>query len=173
MDLTSHALCCNNQLYLIDPIRLPAAGVSELDVLPEKVAAILLTNGNHERDAAFYRDRYKVPVFADPEAAKEFSIATEPFPSKLNELEVRSLSGAAPGEVCFYQPKRKLLILGDIVINLDSFSFALLPDKYATDVKEMRRSLQLLTALDIKTICFAHGLPIVSDAAERLAGLVH
>ncbi|MEO7933873.1 MAG: MBL fold metallo-hydrolase [Chthoniobacterales bacterium] len=172
VEITSHAVGCGGMLYLVDPIRLTHSGLSQLEELPAKVSAILLTNGNHERDSAFYRDRYGVPVFAHPEAAAEISIGTEPFPDGLNGLEVLTLPGAGAGEVGFYFPQKKLLILGDIVINLDSFSFAPLPDKYATDAKQMRRSLQLLTTLDVSTICFAHGLPVRGETSKRLAALV-
>ncbi len=172
VDLTSHALACGDQLYLIDPIRLTKSGLIQLEALQKKISAIFLTNGNHERDAAFYRDRYDVPIFAQPEAAAEISIATQPFPNALNGLEVLSLPGAGPGEVGLYHREKKLLILGDIVINLDSFAFAPLPDKYATDAKEMRRSLQSLAALDVSTICFAHGLPVRGETSKRLASLL-
>ncbi len=172
VDLTSHALACGDQLYLIDPIRLTKSGLIQLEALQQKVSAILLTNGNHERDAAFYRDRYDVPIFAQPEAAAEISIATQPFPNTLKGLEVLSLPGAGAGEVGLYHREKKLLILGDIVINLDSFAFAPLPDKYATDAREMRRSLQSLAVLDVSTICFAHGLPIVGNASQRLAEIL-
>ena len=171
VELTSHALVCGDALYLIDPIRLTESALTQLETLPQKPRAILLTNGNHERDAAFYRDLYGVPIFADPRAAVEISLPTAPFPNALNGLELLSLSGAGAGEVGFYHREQGLLILGDILINLDSFAFAPLPDKYATSPKEMRRSLQLLTTLDVRTIAFAHGLPISSRAAERLASV--
>ena len=172
VELTSHALVCGDALFLIDPIRLTESALTRLETLPQKPRAILLTNGNHERDAAFYRDRYNVPVFADPAAALELTISTMSFPTDLNGLELHSLPGAGTGEVGFYHRERKLLILGDIIINLDSFAFAPLPDKYATNPKEMRRSLQFLTTLDVRTLAFAHGLPITAQAAVRLASLV-
>ncbi len=171
VELTSHALVCGDALFFIDPIRLTESALTQLETLPQRPRAILLTNGNHERDAAFYRDRYTIPVFADREAAVEISIPTSPFPNHLNGLELRSLPGAGAGEVGIYYREKKLLILGDIIINLDSFAFAPLPDKYAANSKLMRRSLQSLTTLDVSTIAFAHGLPIMTHAAERLSGL--
>ena len=171
VELTSHALVCSDALFFIDPIRLTESALTQLETLPQRPRAILLTNGNHERDAAFYRDRYTIPVFADPEAAAEISIPTTPFPHHLNGLELRSLPGAGAGEVGLYHREKRLLILGDIIINLDSFAFAPLPNKYAANSKLMRRSLQLLTTLDVSIIAFAHGLPMMTHAAERLSGL--
>lgn len=167
VDLTSHALSIGEGLWWIDPIRLAPAALEELENSAPLPSGILLTNGNHERDAGFYQKRYQVPVYADPLAAAEFALPSEPFPVTLEGIEVLSLPGAGPGEVGFWVEEKKLLILGDIIINLSSLPFAPLPDKYATHPQEMRRSLQKLSALNPKLIAFAHGHP-VRNGQERL-----
>lgn len=168
VDLTSHALLQNEQLWLIDPIELTSAALQEFESSTPPPAGILLTNGNHERDTKFYQQRYHIPVYADSSAAAEITHPTEPFPDLLTGIEVISLPGAGPGETGFWVAEKRLLILGDILINLGSFSFAPLPVKYATDFKAMQISLQQLTRFDAKWIVFAHGNP-VCNGKERLA----
>ena len=170
--LTSHAIVSSNEFYLVDPIRLSKNGLEQLAEVKQQPTAVLLTNGNHERDAAFYRDYFSIPVFAHPEAAKEFSFATEGFPQQLGSLEIISLPGAGIGEIGIYDRDKKMLCLGDMIINLDSFPFAPLPNKYATNKKQMRKSIASLTALNVRTICFAHGLPVTMKAMEKIEALI-
>jgi glyoxylase-like metal-dependent hydrolase (beta-lactamase superfamily II) len=171
VELTSHLLNLGAVSYLVDPIRLDKTGLAELEEVAGNISAILLTNGNHERDAAFYRDRYTAPIYAHPEAAAEFSCTAEDFPDDWECLEIVLLPGAGLGEIGIYVPVTKLLVLGDIIINLDSFAFAPLPDKYATDPKLMRQSIRSLGECDIQTLCFAHGLPMTTQAKARLLAL--
>ena len=170
VDLTSHAVVSDGKLYVIDPIRLRKTAWNELRLLTPQLFAIFLTNGNHERDSAIYQKEHGVPIYADSSAMSELSVQARPH-TVLNGVEVVSLSGAGPGEVGFHFPEKRLLVLGDILINLDSFPFALLPEKYATNPKQMRESVQRLKTLDVSTICFAHGLPIIAGASGRLAAL--
>ncbi len=169
VELTSHAIELAGKIYLIDPIRL---GKSALTQFEGKVAAILLTNGNHERDAAFYQKYFHAPVFASQEARAELSITTEDFPNDLGGLKIIPLPGAGPGEVAVYDPERLILCVGDIIINLDSLEFAPLPNKYATDRKRMRESLRSLTTLEVSVIGFAHGTPVTNRAKEKLVSLI-
>jgi glyoxylase-like metal-dependent hydrolase (beta-lactamase superfamily II) len=171
VELTSHALVSGKDIFLVDPIGLTKKAFAELEAIPGNIAAVLLTNGNHERDAVALRDRYHVPIYAHPAAGSEFEFETVDISALSSELEIIPLRGAGPGEVGIYDRQKRLLILGDIVINLSSYDFAPLPAKYATDVKEMQRSLAALKTLDVSTICFAHGLPVTTRAAERLASL--
>lgn len=171
VELTSHALQSGDELFLVDPIRLTNAGLKQLEELDGRIAGVLLTNGNHERDAAFYRDRYGVPIYGDPAAKTELTVSIEDLPRYLGALEIIPLPGAGAGEVGIYALDKKILCLGDIIINLDSFAFAPLPDKYATNPRQMRESILKLAALDVNTICFAHGFPVASQAVNRIRTL--
>jgi glyoxylase-like metal-dependent hydrolase (beta-lactamase superfamily II) len=83
------------------------------------------------------------------------------------------LPGGAPGETAFYWNENGgVIILGDAIINLEATGLILLPDKYCTNPKHLAQSLEKLTSLPVKTLTFAHGLPITEQAAGRLSSLV-
>jgi len=84
--------------------------------------------------------------------------------------EAVSLEGFAPGETALWLGG--VLILGDALINSAPYGFSMLPDKYCADAKAGRESLKKLLRFPAEVLTFAHGLPIVSQAAERLAGLL-
>ena len=86
-------------------------------------------------------------------------------------LTVITLPGAAPGEIAIHD-SRGWLILGDALIHLEHEGLAVLPDKYCSDVRELRRSLQKLLRFDFEVLTFAHGLPLVSRARPRLEALL-
>src|SRR5207302_1141684 len=75
-DLSSVALRVEAGLVFVDPI--PLANTS-LDMLlaQAKPAAIILTNANHERAAAQFRERFSIPVLAHATAGGEFSFAID------------------------------------------------------------------------------------------------
>jgi hypothetical protein len=54
------------------------------------------------------------------------------------------------------------------LINFEPYGFVLLPAKYSSNFKLMRRSLSKLLDYSFERMLFAHGLPILSHARERL-----
>src|SRR5438046_460835 len=52
------------------------------------------------------------------------------------------------------------------------YGFTFLPRKYCSDEKEMRRSLRKLLSYKTDRMLFAHGLPILSKASDRLHQLL-
>jgi len=69
-------------------------------------------------------------------------------------------------------PDGGTLIVGDALINFESYGFTFLPAKYCSNQKQMRRSLRKLLDYRAQRMLFAHGTPILSDASERLRGLL-
>src|SRR5260370_40385607 len=64
-ELSPPALCSNGNLVVIDPIPLAEPAWQELlQVAP--LRAVLLTNGNHVRDAERLRKKYQVPIAVAP-----------------------------------------------------------------------------------------------------------
>jgi hypothetical protein len=60
-------------------------------------------------------------------------------------------------------------VVGEALINVAPYGFSMLPEKYCEDAKRGRVSLRKLPRYPVEVLVFAHGLPIVSGAAERLA----
>ena len=173
-DLTSTAVRVGARLVLIDPIALAPAASEELLGYgnPELVVC---TSANHGRAAVHYRDRFGLGIAAHPDARDELGFEvdmTVEDGSRIEKaLEIKSLPGAATGEIALIMPG-KLLCVGDALIHLPQTGFSLLPDKYCTDTKLLRQSLRNLLRYDFSTLTFAHGLPLVTQARSRLEALL-
>lgn len=158
-DCASTAVLTPEGLVLIDPFRLEPGAFEELTAI-RPVAGIVLTNGNHDRDAISEQERLNVPL----RTANSVSDGEILFGS----LRAISLPGGGASETAYLAGD--VLIVGDALINLDGL--AILPDKYCEDPKELRRSLGKLADVDFEILCFAHGLPITQGAKARVRGLI-
>ena len=89
------------------------------------------------------------------------------------EISAIAIEGAAPGEMAFHLADNGgTIVVGDALIHLDPYGFALLPPKYCSDQKEMRRSLRQLLDWTFQRLLFAHGPPLLSSARDRLETLL-
>jgi glyoxylase-like metal-dependent hydrolase (beta-lactamase superfamily II) len=169
--------CCARRtargLVFIDPIPLAREAVAELCERAAPVA-IILTNGNHARAAEEYRLRLSIPILAHAAAVAELGLVVDQEiadgETVLAELAVITLPGAAPGEIALHGGG--MLHVGDALIHLPPSGFTLLPEKYCADAREMRASLGKLLRFPFEILTFAHGLPLVSKARQRLATLL-
>ena len=175
-DLFSSAIVTVDGAFLVDPIPLRSEAIDELLGLA-RVVGIIVTSGNHLRAANQFAKQFSVSVFTRREA----------FPDKMraqsrelgdgehicDELRVIGIEGAGPGEIALYYTAGKgTLIVGDALINFEPYGFTFLPAKYCSNEKEMRRSLRKLLSYKADRMLFAHGLPILSGASDRLQTLL-
>jgi hypothetical protein len=172
-DLTCCAFQSPGGWILVDPIPLADEALAELPG-GKPVAAIVLTNGNHERAAAEYRRKFAAPIFAHLEARGEFTLEADHWVEGgariLDALDVAQIDGAAKGEIALHAGG--ILMMGDALINLDPHGFAFLPDKYCINAQRMRVSLRKLLQFSFDIMTFAHGLPLVSGEKKRLEQLL-
>jgi glyoxylase-like metal-dependent hydrolase (beta-lactamase superfamily II) len=174
-DLGSTAISTTPGLVVIDPVPLADAALAELvGHLP--VASIVLTNGNHERAAAEFAERFSAPVLAHADAKDELTISVTRWLADgdlvADALRVIALPGAGKGEIALHDADAGLLCIGDALVNLEATGPAFLPEKYCEDAKLLRGSVKKLRGLAVRTVTFAHGLPLVQDAARKLEALV-
>lgn len=175
-DLFSTAISAKDGVFLVDPIPLDKAALAHL-LQPGPVAGIIVTNGNHVRATEDFLDRFSVRLFGRPESlpmdlSVDFSEVGDGMMID-RELEVTAIDGAAPGEIALYHAaNRGTLIIGDALINFDPYGFTFLPEKYCQDARQMRNSLRKLLRFKADRMLFAHGLPILSGASERLRQLL-
>ena len=86
----------------------------------------------------------------------------------LGGLQVVHTPGHAPGHLSFFQPQRRLLIVGDVIFRL-FFNRLTLPLAMLTvDMDEDKRSIRKLMALKPESLLFGHGDPILEKATEQL-----
>ena len=171
-ELFSTAIATPSGIYLIDPIPLPDLHWATL-TRANSIAGIILTNANHQRAALDCSDRFAVPILGQVDTLATIQPSRSADLSAIAaNLGVVEISGAVTGEIILHQPANGTLIVGDALINLDSYGFTFLPAKYCLDQKQMRRSLRKLASFSVKRILFAHGTPIVTRASERLRALL-
>lgn len=85
----------------------------------------------------------------------------------LGGLRVVATPGHSPGQIAFYQPERRIIILGDTMMHV--FGGLRLPMAMATpDMAEAKRSIQKVAALDVEIACFGHGQPLTTDAGTQI-----
>jgi glyoxylase-like metal-dependent hydrolase (beta-lactamase superfamily II) len=169
--------CCAHRttrgLVFIDPIPLAREALAELCAIAPP-AAIILTSGNHARAAADYRDRFSIPILAHTAAIPELGLTVDQEiadgETVLDTFTVIAIPGAAAGEIALHAVDT--VHLGDALIHLPPYGFTLLPEKYCADAKEMRLALGKLLRFPFQILTFAHGLPLVSQARQRLADLL-
>lgn len=167
-DCSSTAVLTPEGLVLIDPIRLDEQALERMTG-HGRIAAILLTSGNHGRDSLYEKERLDVPIYAPFGAKEEVSANYWVKDGEIlfQTIKAVELLGGAMGETAYLAPG--VLILGDAVINLDGLQ--ILPDKYCGNARLLRESLRVISSLDFQIACFAHGLPLVEGAREKLSAL--
>jgi len=166
----------------IDPVPLAETAWNELLALAP-LRAILLTNGNHVRDAVALRLRHHVPVVTAADTRRDIAELRPDVTLLPNELIYGimpiAIPGATPGETAFYS-NTGVMILGDAVINTrpeagaaPAAGLEFLPDKYCANAGQNRASLRKLLDFDFHTLTFAHGAPVTTRAKEKLSALLN
>jgi glyoxylase-like metal-dependent hydrolase (beta-lactamase superfamily II) len=160
---------------VVDPVPLAAPAWKELLALAP-LRAILLTNGNHVRDAAELRQQNAVPIVTAIDTRRDITELKADITLLPNELlygvTAIALPGATPGETAFFS-NTGVMLLGDAVINTSTErGLELLPDKYCSDAKQNRASLRNLLQFDFHTLTFAHGAPVTTHAKQKLSALL-
>jgi len=152
-DLFSTAVAIGSDTYLIDPIPLAKEAMTEL----RGVAGVIITNENHVRAGCDFAAQFRVPIY---------SALSDPFVPGLTPVRIE---GAPAGEIAIYcEVDGGAMFIGDALINFDPYGFTFLPAKYASNSKLMRKSLTKLLDYSFERMLFAHGMPILSKARERL-----
>lgn len=168
-DCSSSAVLTPEGFVLIDPIRLEEQALERM-VGHNRVIAVLLTSGNHVRGSAYEKERLDVPIYA-PQGAKDELTAdywVKEGEVLFQTIKAIGLPGGAAGETAYLTSG--VLVMGDAVVNLDGLE--ILPDKYCENPRLLRESLRVISSLDFQMVCFAHGLPLVEQAKEKLVALV-
>ncbi len=176
-ELTSNAVRgSSGEWILIDPIALaPAARAALGPAHPP--AAIVLTNGNHVRAAESWRREFRLPVFAHLDAAADAPVVVDRVLQEgdlvAGNLRVLEMPGAGAGEIALLRgDAHPLMVVGDLLVNLESHPCQILPAKYCREVKSARASVRRLATERFDALGFAHGDPIRTGAGARVTGLL-
>jgi glyoxylase-like metal-dependent hydrolase (beta-lactamase superfamily II) len=168
-DCSSTAVRTPDGFVLIDPVRLEEQAIERM-VGDDRVSAVLLTNGNHLRGSLYEKERLDVLIYA-PEGAQRDVPADRVVGDGevlFATLKAIPLPGGGPGETAYLAPG--VLVVGDALTNLDGLQ--ILSDKYCGDLPLLQNSLRVLRSLEFDIACFAHGLPIIGNAKQKVAEIV-
>ncbi len=86
---------------------------------------------------------------------------------RLGSWQVVHTPGHTPGSVCFYQPERKILVVGD-ALNHRRGRLGAPPLLFSTDMAQAHASIHKIAQLDFDVCCFGHGPPMMSNARQRV-----
>jgi glyoxylase-like metal-dependent hydrolase (beta-lactamase superfamily II) len=75
--------------------------------------------------------------------------------------------GHTPGSACFYNPERKIIIVGD-ALNYKLDRLGAPPRLFTPDMAQARASVHKIASLDFEVCCFGHGPPLTENAAQRV-----
>jgi glyoxylase-like metal-dependent hydrolase (beta-lactamase superfamily II) len=174
LDFNGYAIATSSGAMLVDP---PDPGPEGWDALAElSPHVVYLTNRNHSRAAAAFREHFSIPVrvhAADMEAAEVK--ADEPAvagPIGAGEVIAVRVPGKSPGELAFHVPAREALVVGDVVICPPGAGLTTYPDEVIDDRDELLRSAQKLSQLDFDALLLCDGDPVVSGGKQRLTEFV-
>jgi Metallo-beta-lactamase superfamily len=164
-DCSSTAVWTPEGFVLIDPIRLEEQAIERM-VGDDRVSAVLLTNGNHLRGSLYEKERLDIPIYAPEGARQEVSADYLVKDGELlfQTLKAIALPGGGSGETAYLAAN--VLVVGDALTNLDGLQ--VLPEKYCEDFSRLRESLRALRCLTFDIVCFAHGLPILEQARDKV-----
>jgi hypothetical protein len=167
--LTSHAVVASGRLFIFDPIPLAEPAFSDL-ASAATPALIVLTNHNHEREAAAWRTRLRAPVWADAGGGLELAdpLTLPPGDTVWEGWELFRLPGGGPGEIALYRPELALAVVGDALVNLPGRGLEVLPVQYCEDAANLRRQIRRLASRPFEHLLVAHGAPTVGRAAARI-----
>lgn len=88
------------------------------------------------------------------------------LPEVLGGLHVLHTPGHAPGHVSFWEPRRKLLFCGDVIMRLVGLSLPFAA--FTVDMAENIRSVRRLADLGPELVCFGHGQPMAQNTAAQI-----
>ena len=155
---------------VVDPLE-PDAG--DLAFVDERgLAAVVITNRDHERAAAFFADRYRVPIIAALPDANEMSVTvtrTVAHGETLFGWTVIGLDGfKTPGEFALFHPATRSAITGDAFWGVPAGALRLMPDEKLEDPARAALSARQLLALGVRHLLTGDGMPVFHRAWDAL-----
>jgi glyoxylase-like metal-dependent hydrolase (beta-lactamase superfamily II) len=170
-----YAVATERGTIVIDPPDPGASGWEGLDGLGP-IEGIYITNRNHSRAAASFRERYGAPIRihrSDAERAKvEADETLTGNESVTDEVRIVSVPGKSPGEIAFHLTHRQALIVGDLVIGAAPGVLSTYPDEAIDDREQLLRSAEKLLQLDFDALLLCDGDPLPRRGKEKLQAFV-
>ncbi len=174
LNFNGHLLDVGEHRILVDPPPLADADLSKLTSAGQ-VDYILLTNRDHERESATYKDTLKTRVYVPQADAPEMSVTPdktfvdgELLPGGIWVVQLSNQK--SPGEsALFIQQGRGILIVGDALLGKPEGSVSILPDGKYTDPAKAREGLRRLLKYNFDSLLVGDGTSILTGAKAIVA----
>lgn len=172
LDFNGHLWVRPEGNVLVDPVMMISSDLEQLERLGG-VAWMVITNTDHQREAAFFCQRTGAKVLAHTLDAGSLSIPVERSFADGEEIVPGLLAlhlrhGKSPGEVALYWPQKKLVLAGDLVVGAPVGRISLLMDEKLQDPPLAALELRKLLALDFAHLLVGDGHAILHQGRERL-----
>jgi glyoxylase-like metal-dependent hydrolase (beta-lactamase superfamily II) len=86
---------------------------------------------------------------------------------KLDGWQVVHTPGHTAGSVCFYNPERRIIIVGD-ALNHRRGRLGVPPPMFSVDMAQAHASIHRIASLDFEVCCFGHGPVLRENARARV-----
>jgi glyoxylase-like metal-dependent hydrolase (beta-lactamase superfamily II) len=86
---------------------------------------------------------------------------------RLDGWQVVHTPGHTPGSVCFHNPERRIIIVGD-ALNHRQGRLGAPPAMFTPDMAQAYASIHKIAGLDFDVCCFGHGPPLRDNARQRV-----
>ncbi len=186
-DVASVYLLAGREIVLIDPILPPEDpegfwAALDRDVVPiEADVHVLLTAASHTRNAREMLERYpggRLWAARDATAAVESHgvAVTDPFaPGDTLPGGVSAHASGKAGEVVFWLPAQRALVVGNVLFAGDDGRPVLCPEKWlpeGTTQEDLRVAVRPLLELAPELLLLSHGKPVLEQAGDALRPLL-
>lgn len=160
--------------FVVDPLEPDADDV--LFVEGRGLAAVVVTNRDHERRAAFFAQRFDVPVIASLPDADELEVEVTRIVGDGDDVygwRVQVLSGfKTAGEFVLFDAATRAAISGDAFWGVPAGSVQLMPDEKLADPNAAALSARRLLALRVRHLLVGDGMPIYERAWDALLAML-
>ena len=159
---------------VVDPLAPDADDLAFIDA--RGLAAVVVTNRDHERAAATFAQRFTVPVIAALPDAREMSVPvarTVLHGEMLFGWRVIGFDGfKTPGEFALFHRASRSAITGDAFWGVPAGAVRLMPDEKLEDPARAALSSRQLLAVGVKHLLVGDGMPIFHTAWDALVTML-
>lgn len=165
----SYAVAGEQGVVLIDPHRLAPDAFAQLG----PVEAIVLSNGSHQRSTWRLRKELGAPVYA-PALSKEIDEEPDERYGDGDELPggLRAVYTPGAGTTQHTLLRGELAIVPDVLLRMPDGKVVLVPEEYAHDVDEARRSAEKLLELPFSVLLLMHGGVVEDDPKAQIRAAI-
>jgi uncharacterized cupin superfamily protein len=160
--------------FVVDPLEPDADDLAFIDA--KGLAAVVITNRDHERAAAAFVERYTVPVIASSPDAAEMAVPAARIVADGDSVygwTVVMFDGfKTPGEFALVHRDTRSAITGDAFWGAPAGALTLMPDAKLADPATAALSARKLLTRRVAHLLVGDGFPIFHRASEALNAML-